>query len=135
MGMERRKPAYESLKFYQDISELRKLICVITKRFEKTHIRLVSQMRDAARSAKQNIREGYRKGSAGEFAHSVRISQGSLEELGGDVNDCYEDGLIDKEELDILCGLIDSATFLSGRYLISLEKLKNDGKWKMPFSM
>ena len=134
MEIEKRKPAYESLKFYQDISELRKLISAITKRFEKTHIRLVSQMRDAARSAKQNVREGYRKGSAGEFAHSIRISQGSLEELGGDVNDCYEDGLIDKEEFDILCGLIDSATFLSGRYLISLEKLKNDGKWKMPFS-
>lgn len=134
MGMEKRKPAYESLKFYQDISELRKLIYTITKRFEKTHMRLVSQMRDAARSAKQNIREGYRKGSAGEFAHSIRISQGSLEELGGDVNDCYEDSLISKEEFDNLTKIVNSATFLSGRYLISLEKLKNDGKWKVPFS-
>lgn len=132
--MEKRKPAYESLKFYQDICELRKLIYIITKRFEKTHLRLVSQMRDAARSAKQNIREGYRKGSAGEFSNAIRISQGSLEELGGDVCDCHEDGLITKEEFDSLSKIINSATFLSGRYLILLRKLKNEGKWKTPFS-
>ena len=42
-------------------------------------------MRDAARSAKQNIREGYLKGTLGEFKHSIRISQGSLEELAGDI--------------------------------------------------
>jgi len=130
-----RKPAYENLKFYQDICELRKLIYTITARFEKVHMRRISQMRDAARSAKQNIREGYRKGSAGEFAHSIRISQGSLEELGGDVNDCHEDGLISKEEFNNLSKLIGSATFLSGRYLISLEKLKKAGKWKTPFSV
>ena len=52
---------YENLKFYQDICEIRRFIYKITERFNKTHLRLVSQMRDAARSAKQNIREGYRK--------------------------------------------------------------------------
>lgn len=64
--------AYEKLKFYQDISTLRALIYQITKRFEKTHLRLVSQMRDAIRSAKQNIREGYKKETIGEFGHSIR---------------------------------------------------------------
>lgn len=53
--------AYENLKFYQNICEIRRLIYKITKRFQKSHLRLVSQMRDAARSAKQNIREGYSK--------------------------------------------------------------------------
>ena len=57
--------AYERLMFYQDICEIRRLIYGITERFRKTHLRLVSQMRDAARSAKQNIREGYRKGTIG----------------------------------------------------------------------
>jgi len=97
-------------------------------------MRLISQMRDAARSAKQNIREGYRKGSAGEFAHSIRISQGSLEELSGDIEDCYEDKLISKEESEKLFKLINSAIYLSGRYLVSLMKLKQDEKWKKPFT-
>ena len=70
----------------------------ITERFRKTHFRLVAQMRDSARSAKQNIREGYRKDTAGEFGHSIKISAGSLSELEGDVDDCLEDGLITNEE-------------------------------------
>ena len=74
-----RQPAYEKLKFYQDICDIRKKIFLITERFAKSHMRLVSQMRDAARSAKQNIREGYKKLSVGEFAHSINISRGSLE--------------------------------------------------------
>ena len=130
---EYKKPAYESLKFYQDTCEIRRLISKITKRFEKSHMRLVSQMRDAARSAKQNIREGYKKGTAGEFGHSIRISQGSLEELKGDVDDCLEDGLISKAESDVLGNLIRSASYLSSRYLISLNKLKNEKKWIVPF--
>jgi len=132
--MNKQSPAYERLKFYQDICEVRRLVYQITSRFAKTHMRLISQMRDAARSAKQNIREGYRKGSAGEFAHSIRISQGSLEELSGDIEDCYEDKLISKEESEKLFKLINSAIYLSGRYLVSLMKLKQDEKWKKPFT-
>ena len=86
-----RRAAYEDLKFYQDICEIRRLIYKITERFRKIDLRLVSQMREAARSAKQNIREGYKKGTIGEFIHSIKISQGSLEELSGDCEDCLED--------------------------------------------
>ncbi|MEA3449295.1 MAG: four helix bundle protein [Bacteroidota bacterium] len=59
-------------------------------------------MNDAARSAKQNIREGYRKNSAGEFGRYIKISAGSMEELEGDVDDCFEDGLIIKDDYDKL---------------------------------
>ncbi len=76
--MDNRSPAYERLRFYQDICEIRRLVYKITSSFTKTHMRLISQMKDAARSAKQKIREGYRKGSAGEFAHSIRISHRGL---------------------------------------------------------
>ena len=110
------KQAYESLKFYQDICEIRKFIYRITERFRKSNIRLVSQMRDAARSAKQNIREGYRRGSLGEFIHSIRISLGSLEELSGDCEDCREDGLMTKEEFDRFSELFQSATYMAGQY-------------------
>ena len=126
------KAAYKNLKFYQDTCQIRKLIYQITERFLKSHLRLVSQMRDAARSAKQNIREGYKKGTAGEFAHSIRISRGSLEELSGDVEDCKEDGLVTEEDFDQLSKLILSADYMSSRYLLSLSKMEREGKWKKP---
>ncbi len=89
-------------------------------------------MRDAARSAKQNIREGYKKGSIGEFIHSIKISQGSLEELGGDMEDCLEDKLIDEKEFLKLSELFRSAEYMSSRYLESLYKIKKEGTWKVP---
>ncbi len=124
--------AYEKLKFYQDICEIRRMIYHISERFAKSHLRLASQMRDAARSAKQNIREGYKKGTAGEFSHSIKISRGSLEELGGDIEDCREDGLITEEEFTQLSSLIRSADYMSFRYLVSLAKMVETGMWKKP---
>lgn len=127
-----RKPAYEDLKFYQDICQIRRSIYKITERFSKTHLRLVSQMRDAARSAKQNIREGYQKGSIGGYIHSIRISLGSLEELSGDVEDCKEDGLIGEEEFAEFLRLFQSATYMAGQYLKSLYKMEYEGTWRVP---
>ncbi|MBI1870209.1 MAG: four helix bundle protein [Chlamydiae bacterium] len=89
-------------------------------------------MRDAARSAKQNIREGYKKGTLGEFLHSINISRGSLEELSGDVEDCLEDGLMSTEEFEKFGGLFRSADYLSSQYIKSLYKIKSNGTWKVP---
>ena len=125
---------YERLKFYQDICELRSAIYQITEKLRKAHPRLVSQMRDAARSAKQNIREGYRKGTLGEFIHSIKISQGSLEELSGDIEDCRDDNLISEEEFIRLSKLYQSASYMSNQFLKSLYKMKENGRWKVPFS-
>ncbi|MCK4905853.1 four helix bundle protein [bacterium] len=124
---------YEKLKFYQNICEIRRLVYKITKRFEKIHLRLVSQMRDAARSAKQNIREGYRKDTVGEFSHSIKISAGSLSELEGDIDDCFEDKLISKEEHTKLKNLFSITNYQIDRYLDSLYKLNKSGEWKSRF--
>jgi four helix bundle protein len=132
MRLLRKEMPYEKLKFYQDICQIRRLIYQITERFVKTNTRLISQMHDAARSAKQNIREGYKKGSIGEFIHSVKISQGSLEELSGDVEDCLEDNLISKEEFRQFSKLFRSAEFMSSRYIEALYKMERDGTWKIP---
>ena len=126
-----RKPAYEDLKFYQDICQIRKLIYKITGRFANIHFRLVSQMRDSARSAKQNIREGYRKGSIGGYIHSIKISLGSLEELSGDIEDCIEDGLINKSEFIEFSRLFQSATYMAGQYIKSLYKMEWNGTWRV----
>jgi four helix bundle protein len=107
--------AYEKLKFYQIICEIRRRIYQLTERFPKIHMRLVSQMRDAARSAKQNIREGYKKGTISEFIHSINISRGSLEELSGDLEDCREDGLITDKEFGELSQLCQNTDYLSAR--------------------
>jgi len=48
---------YEKLKFYNNICEIRRMIFKLTQSFPQKHTRLVSQMNDAARSGKQNIRE------------------------------------------------------------------------------
>src|SRR3989339_1603417 len=114
--MEKKTAAYEKLRFYQDICEIRRAVYLITERFAKSHLRLVSQMRDAARSAKQNIREFYKLGTVGQFRRGIVIALGSLEELGGDIEDCLEDGLISKEEFTRVMELIKSADYMAGRY-------------------
>jgi four helix bundle protein len=124
--------AYEKLKFYQDICELRKMIFLLTNRFDKSCYRLVSQMRDAARSAKQNIREGYAKESHLEFAHYIKISRGSLEELTGDLEDCRDDGFISVAEYNNCMKLAKSAEYLSNRFLYALYKMGKNGTWNIP---
>lgn len=125
--------AYEKLQFYKNICIIRKEIYNLTDKFEKMHIRLITQMRDAARSAKQNIREGYSKDTAGEFAHSIRISRGSLSELEGDLDDCREDDIIKSTEYSGLKELIAKTKYQIDRYLDSLYKLNKEGKWKSRF--
>ena len=128
-----RTAAYEKLKFYQNICEIRRIVYLLTKPLERSHLRLVSQMRDAARSAKQNIREGYRKDTAGEYGHSIKISAGSLSELEGDIDDCHEDGLIRPEEYAKLKQLFGQTNYQIDRYLDSLSRLVREGKWKTRF--
>ena len=123
---------YENLKFYQDICEIRKMVYLITERFNKSNVRLISQMRDSARSAKQNIREGYRRGSLGVFINSIRISQGSLEELSGDMEDCLEDRLITTKEFQKFSELYQSASYMSTQYIKSMSKAENREKWRTP---
>ena len=127
------KRAYEKLKFYQNICKIRSIISKIVRSFGPSELRLISQMKDAARSAKQNIIEGYKKDNRGEFAHSIKISRGSLGELEGDLDDCYEDGLISKDSYLNLKDLIGKTHYQIDRYLDSLYKMDRDGKWKTRF--
>lgn len=87
-------------------------------------------MNDAARSAKQNIQEGYRSGSLAKYINHVNISIASLEEARGDVEDAYEDGLISKEEFFTLNELGGKTDYLLVRLLESLYKKQKKGDWK-----
>jgi four helix bundle protein len=129
----RSEAPYEKLKFYQNICQVRKLIHRITERFPKTNLRLISQMRDAARSAKQNIREGYRRDTAGEFMHAIKIGAASLGELEGDIDDCCEDNLITQGEYGHLKDLLGKTNYQINRYLEALIKMAKEGTWKSRF--
>ena len=128
-----KEAAYERLQFNKNICMIRKQVYSLTATFSRTHIRLISQMRDAARSAKQNIREGYSKDTLGEFSHSIKISKGSLCELEGDLDDCREDNIIEEKDYIVLKELISKIRYQVDKYLDSLYKLEKEGRWRYRF--
>lgn len=88
-------------------------------------------MRDSARSIKQNIQEGYKRRSVGEYIQSLTISRGSLGELGGDIQDCFDDELITKNKFQSLDELAGKTDYLFGRLILSLIGKKKEGTWRI----
>lgn len=128
-----KEQGYRKLVVWKNAYELRRWIYKITSRFPKSEMRRISQMRDSARSVKQNIQEGYQKNSLGLYIQSLETSKASLGELAGDVEDCFDDGLIDEKEfkyVDSLCGRTD---YLFARLLESLNKMRIAGTWKKKY--
>lgn len=121
---------YRKLIVWQNAKELRKKIYDFTKKFPAIEVRRVSQMRDAARSVKQNIQEGYCRNSLGDYIRSLEISRGSLGELMGDLDDCFEDELINQESFQSLRSLCIKTKYLLDRLLTSLDEKKKSGTWK-----
>jgi four helix bundle protein len=114
------KEGYRKLIVWQNAYKLRRLVYEITKKFAMLEVRRISQMRDAARSIKQNIQEGYGK-TLGEYLHSLEISRGSLRELSGDVEDCFDDKLITEEEFAELISLCGKTDYLFMKLIQSLR--------------
>jgi len=56
-----------------------------------------------------------------------------LSELEGDIDDCFEDNLITKEEHRGLKDLLSQTNYQIDRYLDSLYKMDKEGKWKSRF--
>jgi len=112
---------FKKLVVWQNAKKLRKLIYDMTAKFPKSEMRRVSQMRDAARSVKQNIQEGYMSNSTGIYIRSLSISEGSLAELSGDVEDCLEDDLITENGFSQTESLMGRTDHLFKRLIRSLE--------------
>ena len=125
--------SYKKLVVWKNAYELRRMIYQITERFSNKEMRRVSQMRDAARSVKQNIQEGYKRSSIGEYIHFLTIAQASLAELTGDIEDCNDDGLITESEFKELDSLNGRTDYLFNRLITALRKKKKDGTWKTTF--
>lgn len=113
---------YKKLVVWKNAAELRRLIYEITSHFPKSEYRRISQMRDSARSVKQNIQEGSKRKSILELLQFLRISRGSLAELKGDVEDSYEDKLLTENQFGVLNGLICKTDYLFHRLISSLSK-------------
>ena len=118
---------YEKLVVWQNAYSLRKTIYEITGRFPRAELRRVSQMRDAARSVKQNVQEGYKRRSVAEYIQALTIAQGSLGELCGDLQDCFDDKLINEDEFQALDELSGKTDFLFNRLIRALAQKKKNG--------
>lgn len=70
---------------------LRFFIRRFTESLPKSEYRRKSQVDDAARSIVRNIEEGFKRTTTGEYLQFVGYSQGSLEEVKGDVRELTED--------------------------------------------
>ncbi len=120
---------YKKLIVWKNCCELRKRVYEITKKFPKSEYRRVSQMNDAARSTKQNLQEGYKSSLPKYINYVSNICRPSLSELHGDIEDCYEDELITKEEFEDLDSLCKRTDYLFNRLSIGLRnKLNGKGK-------
>lgn len=74
--------SYRDLLVWQKSVELCTLVYSLTKKYPKEELfALTSQTRRASSSVPANIAEGYGRDSKKEFAHFLRIAQGSLTEL------------------------------------------------------
>jgi four helix bundle protein len=113
---------YKKLIVWKNARELRIKIYQATADFPKSEMRRVSQMRDAARSVKQNIQEGYGRRSRAEYIRFLEIGRGSLAELQGDLEDCFEDRLIAAEAFRELHQLCKRTDYIFTRLMNSLKK-------------
>jgi four helix bundle protein len=90
--------------------------------------RFRSQLFEAAASVEINIAEGFRRYSAGEFAHFLKISRGSLEETTGRL----QDGIDRDYFTDAACSrareLADETGRLTTGLIISLRQFTSSRK-------
>lgn len=77
---------------------LRILIRTFTKTLPKSEHRTKTQLDDAGRSVVSNIEEGYRRSTTKEYLQFLGYSEGSLEEVHGDINKCLQDGFLSSKK-------------------------------------
>lgn len=116
------KEGYKKLIVWKEPAKLHREIFQLTQGFPSREVRRVSQMNDAARSAKQNLQEGYMGGTLPMYLHGIKISRASLAELKGDVEDCLEDNLISHSIFETVRGQLGRSDYLLMRLEQSLRK-------------
>ena len=85
---------YKWLVQWSNAVLLRFIIRILTDSLPKSEYRRKSQLDDAARSVVRNLEEGYKRATTKEYIDFIGYSQGSLEEVKGDIRELAEDGFL-----------------------------------------
>lgn len=96
---------YRYLIPWSNAALLRYLVRVLTSALPKSEYRRKAQIDDAARSVVRNIEEGYKRATTSEYLDFLGYSQGSLEEVKGDIRELTEDGFLASRRESSLAGI------------------------------
>lgn len=97
--------AYRHLTQWSNSVLLRYLIRLFTASLPKSEYRRKAQLDDAARSVVRNIEEEWKRSNTATYIEFVSFSQGSLEEVKGDVRELTEDGFLPSKPGSSLIGI------------------------------
>lgn len=96
---------YKYLVPWSNAVLLRFFVRRFTESLPKSEYRRKSQVDDAARSVVRNIEEGFKRTTTKEYLQFVGYSQGSLEEVKGDVRELAEDKFLGSKPGSSLIGI------------------------------
>jgi len=96
---------YKYLVPWSNAVLLRFFVRRFTESLPKSEYRRKSQVDDAARSVVRNIEEGFKRTTTGEYLQFVGYSQGSLEEVKGDIRELAEDKFLSSKPGSSLMGI------------------------------
>ena len=96
---------YKYLVAWSNAVFLRFLIRLLTNGLPKSEYRRKAQIDDAGRSVVRNIEEGYKRATTSEYLQFIGYSQGSLEEVKGDIRELTEDGFLRSIPRSSLAGI------------------------------
>lgn len=103
---------YKFLVQWSNAVLLRYLVRKFTGGLPKSEYRRKAQIDDAARSVVRNIEEGYKRATTKEYVDFLGFSQGSLEEVKGDIVELAQDKFLKSEKGFLLSNLgMDLAEF------------------------
>lgn len=118
--------SFEDLQCWQASREVRIFISKLVKSYPKEErFSIVDNMKRAARSATQNIAEGFGRFHYKENLQFCRISRGSLFELTDDLITSIDEGFISKEEYELGRNKISNALALLNGYIKYLDRKAN----------
>lgn len=96
---------YRFLVQWTNLTLLRILIRKVTRTLPRGEYRLKNQLNDASRSSVSTLEEGWKRPTTKEYLDFLGFSQGSLEEIKGDIDRMLQDGFIKSIPKNKLSGL------------------------------
>lgn len=96
---------YRYLTSWSNSVLLRHFIRLYTVSLPKSEFRRKAQLDDAGRSNIRNQEEGFKRSTTSEYIEFLGFSQGSLEEVRGDIRDLVEDGFLPSKPGSSLAGI------------------------------